>query len=101
MTKLISRNIKSILIVASLFTAGVLGTTAFAASVGGGTWNYGIGITGTFGYSDYYHAKNTHSSSVANNGKVVRVTNVAGKWVQASITKIPPTGLSYYWSNNS
>lgn len=72
--------------------------SALAASVGGGTWNYGVGWSGTFGYSDYLHNTKKHSASVENGSTVVRVTQGKGTWAQASLTKIPPTGLSYYWA---
>lgn len=47
--------------------------------VGGGTWEYGT--TGPNGggivYSNYYHSKTTHGSSVRNaNGRVARSPNV-------------------------
>lgn len=43
--------------VASLMVCGILATTnALAEWVDGGQWNYGVGWTGTFGYSDYLHS---------------------------------------------
>ena len=42
------------LMTAFAVTAGLLGTgvgsAVMAASVGGGTWNYGVGLTGTWNY---------------------------------------------------
>ncbi|MCT6889157.1 MAG: lactococcin 972 family bacteriocin [Lactobacillus sp.] len=85
-------------VVTSLGLAGAA-TTTLAKTAGGGTWNYGIGWNGLFGYSDYLHATRKHSSSV---GPSTSDRNKdfasAGNWSQAKYYKIPPTGLNYWWS---
>lgn len=91
------------LMTAFAVTAGLLGTgvgsAVMAASVGGGTWNYGVGLTGTFGYSDYLHNSKTHSASVGRTkSDCNKVTKTKGVWAQSKYTKIPPTGLNYWWS---
>lgn len=88
---------KSILIGAVLLALAVP-TAVLAASVGGGTWNYGVGYTGTYGYSNYYHPSRLHSGTVVNGKKKVIDQQYPGVWAKASITKIPPTGMSYYWN---
>lgn len=84
--------------VVSLLIGGLLysGTT-FAASVAGGTWNYGVGYTGTYGYSNYHHPSRSHTASVKNGKLVNSQRQGAGLWAKASITKIPPTGLEYFY----
>ena len=83
---------------ADLLGTGV-GSAVMAASVGGGTWNYGVGLTGTFGYSDYLHNSKTHSASVGRTkSDCNKVTKTKGVWAQSKYTKIPPTGLNYWWS---
>lgn len=74
-------------------------STALAVSVAGGTWNYGVGYTGTYGYSNYHHPSRSHTASVRNGqtGVINSQRAAAGNWARASVTKIPPTGLEYYY----
>ncbi|WP_314208712.1 lactococcin 972 family bacteriocin [Vagococcus salmoninarum] len=83
-----------------LVILGFFATTSvvLAAEVGGGTWNYGVGWSGTFGYSNYYHGTKTHSASVESNGSINSQTKKKAEWAKTSITKIPPTGMNYYWN---
>lgn len=66
-----------------------------SVSVGGGTWNYGVGLTGS--YSDYYHgnrvhtAATTHKDSPSSYGKAD-----PGYWAKSRLTKL--SGCSYYWN---
>lgn len=80
-------------LVGGLFVSG----TAFAASVAGGTWHYGVGYTGTYGYSNYYHPSRSHTASVKQGQLVNSQRQGAREWAKASITKIPPTGLEYFY----
>lgn len=87
-------------VTALVLSLGLLTTGAvFAVSVAGGTWNYGVGYTGTYGYSNYHHPSRSHTASVRNGA--TGITNsqraAAGNWAKASITKIPPTGLEYFY----
>ncbi|EGE53998.1 lactococcin 972 family bacteriocin [Streptococcus parauberis] len=36
--------------------------TVLAASVDGETWHYGVGYTGTYGYSNYHHPNRSHTA---------------------------------------
>lgn len=78
-----------------------ISTVALAATAypDGGTWNYGVGWNGTFGYSDYFHPSRSHTSSVRNTNTGVTNSQRAsgGNWARSSLTKIPPTGLNYYY----
>ncbi|MFG2041947.1 lactococcin 972 family bacteriocin [Dactylosporangium sp. NPDC048998] len=63
------RKHKSLLAAAVGLTAAVaIATPAWAVSVGGGDWDYGISLG--FNYSYYQHYYNNHSSSVNSNGTV-------------------------------
>ena len=72
----------------ALLLAGVLiagGTvSAYAANVGGGTWDYGTYISGLNRktvYSNYYHPGRVHKSSVS-----IGTTAVSSGWVNAGKT---------------
>ena len=57
--------------VASLMVCGILATTnALAEWVDGGQWNYGVGWTGTFGYSDYLHSTRSHTATVRHGSRI-------------------------------
>lgn len=91
----IKKLVTSLVLVVSLASPIV----AFAANVGGGTWNYGVGWTGTFGYSNYHHATRFHGSAIKYNTKVVASANASkGDWANSSYSIFPPTRLSYYWN---
>ena len=72
---------------------------AATASPDGGTWNYGVGWSATFGYSDYLHPSRSHTASVRNGETGVTNSQRASKenWARSSLTKITPTGLNYYY----
>lgn len=60
--------------VASLMVCGILATTnALAVWVEGGQWNYGVGWTGTFGYSDYLHSTRYHTATVRHGVEPLRI----------------------------
>lgn len=91
------------LLISTLLGAMLLGagatTTVLAVNVGGGEWNYGVGWSGTFGYSDYYHGSRNHTSSVGRSAEDMnRAYGAAGNWSNATYMKIPPTGLTYWWN---
>ena len=71
--------------------------TALAAHVDGGEWHYGVGWTGTYGYSNYYHPTKSHTATVKNGSHHNSQRQVAGVWAKASITKISPTGMEYFY----
>ena len=84
--------------VASLMVCGILATTnALAEWVDGGQWNYGVGWTGTFGYSDYLHSTRSHTATVKHGGRISKDREDSEVWAQASLNKIPPTGLEYFY----
>ena len=84
--------------VASLMVCGILATTnALAEWVDGGQWNYGVGWTGTFGYSDYLHSTRSHTATVKHGGRISKDREDPEVWAQASLNKIPPTGLVYFY----
>ena len=57
--------------VASLMVCSILATTnALAVWVDGGQWNYGVGWTGTFGYSDYLHSTRSHTATVRHGSRI-------------------------------
>ncbi len=64
-----------------------------------GRLNYGVGWSATFGYSDYLHPSRSHTASVRNGETGVTNSQRASKenWARSSLTKIPPTGLNYYY----
>lgn len=77
-------------------TVGLAGT-AFAVSVGGGDWTYGTNVFGT-AWSNYYHPRANHGSSVMVNSNVVRSQCMpGGQTAQASKFRLPWDGVSYYW----
>lgn len=89
--------IKKLFVISFLVGGLLVSGTAFAASVAGGTWHYGVGYTGTYGYSNYYHPSRSHTASVKQ-GKLVNTQRQgAGLWAKTSIDKIPPTGLEYFY----
>ena len=84
--------------VASLMVCGILATTnALAEWVDGGQWNYGVGWTGTFGYSDYLHSTRSQTATVKHGGRISKDREDPEVWAQASLNKIPPTGLEYFY----
>ena len=84
--------------VASLMVCGILATTnALAVWVDGGQWNYGVGWTGTVGYSDYLHSTRSHTATVKHGGRISKDREDPEVWAQASLNKIPPTGLEYFY----
>lgn len=93
------KRIKLSLVAVALLVSIIGAGSVFAASVSGGTWHYGVGFTGTYGYSNYHHPSRSHTASVKNGqtGYINSQRAPAGAWAKSSITKIPPTGLSYYY----
>lgn len=59
-------------------------TSAFAANVGGGVWDYGTKVSGVNEktvYSNYYHGSKLHKSSCS-----IGTTAVSSGWVKAGTT---------------
>ena len=84
--------------VATVMACGLLATTnVLAVWVGGGQWNYGVGWTGTFGYSDYLHSTRSHTATVRHGSRISKDRESPEVWTQASLTKIPPTELEYFY----
>ncbi|MBA5813371.1 lactococcin 972 family bacteriocin [Leuconostoc lactis] len=90
-------NFKKLAVTLGVLVTFAVPTVAAAAQVGGGTWYFGVGYTGTYGYSNYHHPSRSHTATVQDGNYYSSVRNSAGEWAKASITKIPPTGMSYYW----
>lgn len=84
--------------VASLMVCGILATTnALAVWVDGGQWNYGVGWTGTFGYSDYLYSTRSHTATVKHGGRISKDREDPEVWAKASLNQIPPTGMEYFY----
>ena len=84
--------------VASLMVCGILATTnALAVWVEGGQWNYGVGWTGTFGYSDYLHSTRSHTATVKHGGRIFKDREDPEVWAKAALNQIPPTGMEYFY----
>lgn len=84
--------------VASLMVGGILATTnALAVWVDGGQWNYGVGWTGTFGYSDYLHSTRSHTATVKHGGRISKDREDPEVWAKAALNQIPPTGMEYFY----
>ena len=84
--------------VASLMVCGILATTnALAVWVEGGQWNYGVGWTGTFGYSDYLHSTRSHTETVKHGGRISKDSQDPEVWAKAALNQIPPTGMEYFY----
>lgn len=87
-------------VIALALVVGIgLSAKALAVSVAGGTWNYGVGWNGTFGFSYYHHPSRSHKASVRNSqsGYTNSQRAAAGNWARSSLSKIPPTGLEYFY----
>lgn len=74
-------------------TIGVVSVSA--VSKGGGTWNYGVGITGS--YSDYLHPDKIHNATVISGGGGQKDTDrdFGGKWAKARVSVW--NGCNFYW----
>ena len=84
--------------VATVMACGLLATTnVLAVWVGGGQWNYGVGWTGTFGYSDYLHSTRSHTATVKHGGRISKDREDPEVWAQATLNQIPPTGMEYFY----
>lgn len=75
-------------------------TPMTTVSAGGGTWNYGSGISGVYKscWSDYVHPTKYHSATAVIGSSTSKYYNNAGSWADAYAT----AGLSYtcnvYWA---
>lgn len=84
--------------VASLMVCSILASTSvLAVWVDGGQWNYGVGWSGNFGYSDYLHSTRSHTATVKDGNKFSKDRAEAEVWARASIFKFPPTGMEYFY----
>ncbi|MFR7346251.1 lactococcin 972 family bacteriocin [Streptococcus pneumoniae] len=84
--------------VASLMVCSILASTSvLAVWVDGGQWNYGVGWSGNFGYSDYLHFTRSHTATVKDGNKFSKDRAEAEAWARASIFKFPPTGMEYFY----
>lgn len=79
----------------------VLATGGIAASAAteypdGGTWNYGVGITGS--YSDYFHGTKRHSATVKKGSDESYQAQGAGVWAKARLGAYSGCNFYYkYW----
>jgi len=60
----------------------------------GGTWNYGVGITGS--YSDYLHNTKEHSATVKKGSEVDSHKVGATKWAKSRLTIY--SGCNFYYN---
>ena len=60
-------NFKKLAVTFGVLLTFAVPTVATAAQVGGGTWHFGVGYTGTYGYSNYYHPSRSHTPNVTAN----------------------------------
>lgn len=51
----------------------------------------------TFGYSDYLHSTRSHTATVRHGDRISKDREDPEVWAQASLNKIPPTGLEYFY----
>lgn len=81
--------------VASLMVCGILATTnALAVWVEGGQWNYGVGWTGTFGYSDYLHSTRYHTATVRHGLELPSPRFRQQEWnISMDLSKILPSPI--------
>jgi hypothetical protein len=72
------------------FTAGSTGgiRPKTVLDIGGGTWSYGKDLTtdGQYCYSNYYHPKVMHGSTVELAGGSNKAVEAKGKWSYANMT---------------
>ena len=88
------KKVKHALCLAVIFGSLTTTSAVLAAEVGGGTWNYGVGVTGS--YSDYYHGSKTHSSTVQKGDSVDSHRVGSGSWAKSRLTIY--SGCSFYWN---
>ncbi|PQF22952.1 lactococcin 972 family bacteriocin [Enterococcus mundtii] len=60
----------------------------------GGTWNYGVGITGS--YSDYFHGTKRHSATVKKGSDESYQAQGAGVWTKARLGAY--SGCNFYYN---
>ncbi|MDR1473171.1 MAG: lactococcin 972 family bacteriocin [Lactobacillales bacterium] len=94
------KKFKRFLVALSILSGFAFSGFVLADSVGGGEWNYGIGWSGNFGFSDYFHGSNRHSASVKRGDDLQRAVNNPGAWAQAKLFHFPPTRMDFFWNNN-
>lgn len=82
-------------IITGIVALGIGGQAVSAASVSkaGGTWNYGVGVTGSF--SDYYHASRAHTATTKKGTKIDKAGNPAGKWAKSRL--LVYSGCNFYY----
>lgn len=71
-------------------------TVVLAVVVGGGEWDYGVGVK--CGYSDYYHGSKKHSATVKRGGEKNYAESAGGSWARAKIVHFPPTRMEFFWN---
>lgn len=59
-------------------------TSVLAVWVDGGQWNYGVGWSGNFGYSDYLHSTRYHTATVRHGGRTSKDYAKPEAWARAS-----------------
>ncbi|MDR1522104.1 MAG: lactococcin 972 family bacteriocin [Streptococcaceae bacterium] len=92
------KKFKIIFGIAAILCSFAFSTYVLAVSVGGGEWNYGVGWSGNFGFSDYLHGSKQHSASVKRGDVLQRAESAPGVWAQAKLFHFPPTRMEFFWN---
>lgn len=84
-------------LVAALSLGALAPAMAVTVNVGGGVWEYGT--NGSVAFSNHYHPRINHGSTVSANGQnYYSGCAVAGAWSMKSVTQIPNVSYGYYYS---
>lgn len=79
----------------TLFALSVITVGVGAVSTGGGTWNYGVGVTGS--YSDYLHPTRVHTATVKRSDMKPSMARASyGEWAKARLTSW--SGCQFFWN---
>ncbi|EGO5014717.1 lactococcin 972 family bacteriocin [Enterococcus faecalis] len=77
-----------------LATGGASVVQAATEYPDGGTWNYGVGATGS--YSDYLHNTKAHSATVSKGDDKSSQSAKKGSWAKARLTIY--SGCNFYYN---
>lgn len=84
--------------VTSALSLGALAPAmAVTVNVGGGVWEYGT--NGSVAYSNHFHPRINHASTVqANGANYPSPCAVANSWSAKSVTQIPGVNYGFFYS---
>lgn len=92
------KKVRTCLMVFGVLCSMAFSTVVLAVSVGGGEWDYGVGVR--CGYSDYYHGSRKHSATVKRGSERNQAIAYGGSWAKAIIWSFPPTRMEFFWNND-